>query len=193
MPAMRQSLQAASLLPDDIRTAIGRRVPEIGGVGLIVLAGLLTTALASWSLQDPSLSHATSAHVRNLLGVPGAIVADLLMQLFGIGAVALVLPIGMRGWRLITHRPLERERLRLIGWSVGALATATFASCLPVSAAWPLPTGLGGVIGDLLLRLPAALLGSPLAGSARFIVAIVFGVGAVVALAFANGLDWRGS
>jgi len=193
MPAMRQTLQAASFLPDDIRAAIGRRLREVGGVGLIVLAGLLTTALASWSVQDPSLSHATSAHVRNLLGVPGAIVADLLMQLFGIGAVALVLPIGMRGWRLITHRPLERERLRLIGWSVGALATAAFASCLPVSAAWPLPTGLGGVIGDLLLRLPAALLGSPLAGSARFVVAIVFGVGGVVALAFANGLDWRGS
>ena len=29
-------------------------------------------ALATWSVQDPSLSHATSAPVRNLLGAPGA-------------------------------------------------------------------------------------------------------------------------
>ena len=78
---MRQRFHVTAFLPDDLRAAIARRLCEIGGVALIVAAGALAAALGSWSVQDPSLSHATSAHVRNVLGVPGAIAADLLMQL----------------------------------------------------------------------------------------------------------------
>ena len=83
---MRQRLHLTAFLPDDLRAAIARRVCEIGGVALMTVAAALAAALASWSVQDPSLSHATSAPVRNLLGVPGAIAADLLMQLIGVGA-----------------------------------------------------------------------------------------------------------
>jgi S-DNA-T family DNA segregation ATPase FtsK/SpoIIIE len=191
MPAMRHSFHVTGFLPDDIRFAIARRVREIGGVALIVLAATLAAALASWSVQDPSLSHATAAPVRNLLGVPGAIVADLLMQLVGVASLALVLPIAVWGWRLLTHRPLDRERLRLILWSAGALAAAAFASCLPTGAAWPLPTGLGGVVGDALLRLPAWVFGAPLAGSIRMATGIGLGLAALAALALAMGIEWR--
>ena len=69
-------------------------------------------------MQDPSLSHATDAKVRNLLGVPGAITADLIMQLIGIASIAVLLPIAVWGWRLATHRPLRRERLRLLTWVI---------------------------------------------------------------------------
>jgi S-DNA-T family DNA segregation ATPase FtsK/SpoIIIE len=188
---MRHRFHLTAFLPDELREAIARRLCEIGGVALIAVAGALATALASWSVQDPSLSHATSAPVRNLLGVPGAIAADLLMQLIGVGALALILPIAMWGWRLITHRPLDRERLRLILWSAGVLAATAFASCLPTGAAWPLPTGLGGVVGDALLRLPAWLFGAPLAGSVRVVLALCAGLGALIALVVAMGFEWR--
>src|ERR1700748_3621345 len=129
-----------SILSDDFRDAIQRRPRELGGFAL--RGGVATAAapLATWSIKDPSLSHATSAHVRNLLGVPGAIAADLLMQLVGVGALALILPVAVWGWRLTTHRPVDRERQRLILWSAGVLAATAFASCLPTGAAWPLPT-----------------------------------------------------
>src|SRR5690606_8414818 len=128
------------------------------------LAAAVAIALATWSVQDPSLSHATNAPVRNLLGIQGAIAADLLMQLLGLAAIAFVLPVAVWGWRLVTHRPLDRERLRLVLWIVGAVAAAGFASCLTTTATWPLPTGLGGVIGDAVLRVPAAVVGGPLSG-----------------------------
>ena len=81
--------------------------------------------------------------------------------------------------------------MRLVLWILGALAAAGFASCLPPSKAWPLPTGLGGVIGDALLRAPAWLFGAPLSGATRFAVAIVIGIAAFVALALAAGFGWR--
>jgi len=188
---MRQRFHVTAFLPDDVRAALARRLCEIGGVALIAAAGALSAALSSWSVQDPSLSHATSSPVRNLLGVPGAIAADLLMQLIGVGALALILPVAVWGWRLITHRPIDRERQRLMFWTAGVLAATAFASCLPTGSAWPLPTGLGGVVGDALLRLPAWLFGAPLAGSVRLVLALCVGSGAFAALAVAMGFDWR--
>ena len=114
MPAINQSFDSLSFLSDGLRDMLHRRLREIVGIALIVSAILLTAALASWSVQDPSLSHATVNPVRNLLGLPGAITADLMMQLLGLGVLALVLPIAIWGWRLASHRALRREWIRRV-------------------------------------------------------------------------------
>ena len=191
MPAIRYTLSAADYVSDEVRAALRRRVHEIVGALLLGVAGIAAVALATWSVQDPSLSHATNAPVRNMLGLTGAIGADLMMQLLGIATIAFLFPVAAWGWRLITHRPLDRERTRLALWALGALAAAGFASCLPPSKAWPLPTGLGGVVGDALLRAPAWVFGAPLSGATRFAVAIVIGIAAFVALVLAAGFGWR--
>jgi S-DNA-T family DNA segregation ATPase FtsK/SpoIIIE len=191
MYALRRTLDDAGFLSDEFRELIGRRLREIGGSALIALAVLAGLALATWSVQDPSLSNATSARVRNLLGLPGAITADLLMQLLGIGALALVLPIAAWGWRLVSHRPIHRERLRVVAWLAAIPLSAAFVSCLPTTPRWALPTGLGGVIGDAMLRLPVYLIGAPLSGTSRIMVATLTGVAAGLALAFACGLSAR--
>ncbi len=177
-------------LNDDMRDALRRRLAELGGLALLVVAIMLTIALATWSVQDPSLSHATTAPVRNLLGRTGATVSDLLMQLFGLAALALVLPIAVWGWRLIMHKPMHREKLRILIWLGCVLAAALFASSMPKLSTWPLPNGLGGVIGDAMLRVPALLLGG---GSVltHLIVALASGVCAVMAFAIATGMGWR--
>ena len=143
---------------DDLRDMIRRRVSESGGIALITLSALIAVALAIWSVQDPSLSHATDGPVRNFLGTPGAIGADLLMQLFGLAATVFVLPVAVWGWRIATHRPFDREWMRLAFWLAGSVFAAGLASCLPASPHWPLPSGLGGVIGDAMLRLPEMML-----------------------------------
>jgi len=104
MPASSRDLQSLSWLPEALREVIERRVRELAGTGLIIVSVLLALALATWSVHDPSLSHATNAPVRNVLGLGGAIVADLLTQLFGLAALALVAPIAIWGWRLASHR-----------------------------------------------------------------------------------------
>src|SRR5580704_15528580 len=84
------------------------------------------------------------------------------MALLGIAlaaCLALLLPIAIWGYRLLGHRPLSRERLRVMLWVFAAGLSAGFASCLPRSAHWPLPCGLGGVVGDAVLRLPTELFG----------------------------------
>jgi S-DNA-T family DNA segregation ATPase FtsK/SpoIIIE len=191
MPAIDRGLDSLSFLPDALRDALHRRVRELGGLALIALAILLASALATWSVQDPSLSHATNVAVRNVLGRPGAIVADLMVQLFGVAALALILPTAVWGWRLATHRPLGRERTRLAVWVLGVVLAAGCAATLPRSSTWPLPAGLGGVIGDWVLRLPALVAGGTLAGLARSTVGVIAATGALACFAVVFGFGLR--
>ena len=190
MPSLHRSFDADSFLPDDLGAMLRRRMRELAGVALMAATALAAAALATWSVKDPSFSHATAAPVHNLLGAAGAVTADLLMQLFGIACIAIILPVAAWGWRLFTHRRLDRAKLRLILWLVGAFLAAAFASCLTRSAAWPLPTGLGGVIGDMLLRGPAALSGGTLSGVPRMVIAILLGVMALAAVGVACGVGF---
>src|ERR1700739_2025809 len=98
MPAIERVIPLIGHLPASIRDALVRRVRELMGLGLIAFAGLASAALTTWSVHDPSLSHATSRAIRNVIGYPGAIGADLLMQILGLGAIMLILPIAVGGW-----------------------------------------------------------------------------------------------
>ncbi len=144
----------------------------------------------TWSVQDPSLSHATSRPIRNIIGYPGAISADLLMQILGLGAVMLILPLAVWGWRMLTHRPFDREALRLGCWILCAVLAAGLASCFPHGGAWPLPTGLGGVVGDALVRAPAVVFGPP-GFIYRSVLGLILGAAMMASLVFAGGYGSR--
>jgi S-DNA-T family DNA segregation ATPase FtsK/SpoIIIE len=191
MSMIERSLDGVAALTGELGAMARRRVTELCGIVLISLAMMAALALASWSVVDPSLSHATDARIRNLMGWPGAVAADLMMQLIGLGALALILPVAIWGYRLLGHRAMGRERLRVMLWPVGAVLAAALASCLPRSTHWPLPCGLGGVIGDAILRLPVLLFHVPIRGGNSVIAGVVLGAAAIAAVAFACGLLWR--
>src|SRR5271167_1676155 len=193
MSMIDRSLDGVAFLSGQLGAVLRRRLRELGGIALISLAMIAGLVLATWSVDDPSLSHATDSPVHNLLGRPGAVAADLMMQLLGLGSLALLLPIGVWGYRLLGHRPLGRERLRGLLWLIGALLAAAFASCLPRGTHWPLPCGLGGVVGDAMLRAPAVFFGAPIAGLFRLVIGAILGVATLVTFAGAAGLLWRGS
>ncbi len=187
---MERVIPLVGHLPASIRDMLLRQLRALTGLGLIALSAAAAAALITWSVQDPSLSHATSRPIRNVMGYPGAIGADLLMQILGLGAVMLLLPVAAWGWRMLTRRPFDRPALRLGCWVLSTAFAAGFASCLPHNAAWPLPTGLGGVVGDGLVRAPALLLG-PLG----FVYSLLFGAiylaAAIAAFVFATGFGAR--
>ncbi len=176
-------------VPASVREFPKRRAAEI--TGLVALAGVasLTLALLTWSVSDPSLNHATNERVHNLLGAPGAIAADLVMQFIGLASAALLAPPAFWGWSLVTERRLERPRLRVALYSIGVIAAAGLASLLPAPGSWPLPTGLGGVVGDAILALPRRLLpASPWAT-----IAVGAGLAAIAILGLAAASSVGGS
>ncbi len=191
MPASDRSLDVVAFVSEHFRDIMRRRLSEIAGLALITLALLGAIALSTWSVQDPSLSHATQTPIHNLLGFPGAIFSDLAMQLLGLAAMLLLLPEAMLGWRLLSHKPFGAKWRGLV-WIAATILAAGFASTLPRFGSWPLPTGLGGVFGDVLVNLPT-IFGVPLNGFTFLILAVIFGVATVVTLAIAAGWHWRRS
>ncbi len=133
MPAIERVIPLVGQLPAAIREALARRLRELAGLGLLALTGGAAAALMTWSVQDPSLSHATSRPIRNIVGYPGAIGADLLMQILGLGAIMLILPVAVWGWRMLTHRGFDREALRLGCW---ILCTVIGGGLCQLLAAW---------------------------------------------------------
>jgi S-DNA-T family DNA segregation ATPase FtsK/SpoIIIE len=190
MPAIERVLPLVGQLPASIREALARRLREMAGLGLLSLSGVAAAALMTWSVQDPSLSHATSRSIRNIVGYPGAIGADLLMQILGLGAVMLILPVAIWGWRMLTHRSFDREALRLACWILCTVIAAGFASCWPHGGSWPLPTGLGGVVGDALVRTPAIVFGPP-STVYRLVLGFVLFAAMIATLLVAGGLGSR--
>ncbi len=192
MPAIDRSLDVVAFISEHFRDIVRRRLSELAGLALIILALLGAIALATWSVQDPSLSHATQTPVRNLLGFPGAIFSDLAMQLLGLASVLLLLPEALLGWRLLAHRPLGDKWKSLI-WILATLLAAAFVSTLPRIGSWPLPTGLGGVIGDAVLRVPALVTRAPLSGVSLIVTAALLAVATFASIAVAAGLAWPGA
>ena len=190
MPAIERVIPLVGHLPAAIRDALMRRLREVAGLSLMALSGVAAAALMTWSVQDPSLSHATSRAIRNIVGYPGAIGADLLMQILGLGAIMLILPVAVWGWRMLTHRTFDREALRLACWILCTVIAAGFASCWPHGGAWPLPTGLGGVVGDALVRAPAVVFG-PIGFGYRLVFGIILFAAMCAAFLFASGWGSR--
>ncbi|MBN9305184.1 MAG: cell division protein FtsK [Devosia sp. 67-54] len=157
MPA-RPLLEDQSAAP---APAIAITIP-VRLIGMIVLAlvAVMMVALASWSVDDPSFSYATSKPVANWLGFPGAVIADFSFQVLGLGIIVLLIPPALWGWSFLRRRVPSRMGLRLIAW-IGASGLATgVLTFLPAPASWPLPTGLGGLIGTGFSNLAALVTGA---------------------------------
>lgn len=186
MPAIERVVPIVGQMSDPIHEMLMRRVRELVGLAVVGFAGVVAAALMTWSVADPSLSHATSGPIRNVIGWPGAIGADMLMQILGLGSIMLVLPIAIWGWRLMTHRHFDREALRIACWILSAVIAAGLASCWPRGGTWPLPTGLGGVVGDALVRVPAVVFGPP-GFVYRLALGVILFVAMLAAFVFASG------
>jgi hypothetical protein len=123
-------------------------------LGHALLAACIAGAgsLLTWSVDDPSYLRVTDAPTRNLLGPAGATFADLTLRLLGLAGVFVLLPPMFWASQLITRRRLDGARLKLTLAPLAVLLLAAAASSLPRVAAWPIPFGLGGFMGDQALQ-----------------------------------------
>lgn len=165
---------------------------RFAGGSLLVAVAVLWLSVMTWSINDPSLTHATSGTPRNLMGALGAIASDLLLQTLGLAAlIALVVPMF---WGLAMLKPSGQRagptRSQFIWFPVAAIAAAGVFSALPILASWPLHHGLGGIVGDTVFAMSAKLfqlINTTRGGvAAGFVLALV----AITATGRATGVTW---
>ena len=178
-----------TLLPAAFADALRQRLIELSGIGVFAAALLIAAALATYSPSDPSLNNATGNAVQNVLGLPGAVAADLVWQFFGLAGWAAPLVLVAWAWRLAGRKLLSLVWFRLLAVIAGMLALSVAAAPLPAPGDWPLRAGMGGAAGTVLTDLVMGWLpaGMSAAGGWTLVAAgVLLSLGL---LGFAAGLD----
>ncbi|WP_027037404.1 DNA translocase FtsK [Mesorhizobium ciceri] len=191
---MRSGASAPLALTDTghgIQAFARRQVGRLVGVGLFALAAFGVASLATWNVADPSFSHATNNTVTNAMGYAGAVFSDLAMQFFGLAAVAALVPTVIWGFLLFSARGVDRLPKRGLSWFGFALLAAAMVGCVVPPKTWPLPTGLGGVFGDMVLKIPGVVIGGYPTGLIASIIAILLSAPALWLFAHGSALIGR--
>ncbi|MDO8901322.1 MAG: DNA translocase FtsK 4TM domain-containing protein [Phenylobacterium sp.] len=161
--------------------------------GLLAAAGVAAAlALATYNAADPSFNSATPHPPLNVLGGPGATIADVAIQSLGLTAALAALMMVLLGLsRALSPDPDATRadlRLRAVVGLAGVLGLAALLAWPAPPAVWPLAKGLGGFWGHGLLTGLAGLLDFARIPGARPLAALILGLAGAVAMAYALGV-----
>ena len=197
--------ETRSLLPEEMQRFLLRSLIRTAGAALVLGAGFIAIALFSHSADDPSWNNTVTASAKNLAGVSGAYLSDLLVQWLGVLGMVPAACLAVWGVRLIfeLRLPLWRERLLalLFGLPVAGLSLSAFHT-LELWGIWPLKADPGGALGSALMnyslyhleKIPFAL--SWFTSGPHIILGLVGAVFGAPALLFALAItpgQWRGA
>ena len=188
--------EARRIASPALKALIGHRSAEFGGIALGMAGLIVLIALATYNPLDPSLNTATTRHAANLAGLGGAMLADILLQGFGLAGVLPGIAMLTWAWRIGSHRGIGSVAGRLAFLLSALPCLAAVLASVPAarSLAWPATSGLGGAIG-LLLSDGALRMGQAMFGPAGAVSVWVVGVGCaavltVLSLGLSRG-EWR--
>ncbi len=178
-----------------MKTLMTRRSAELGGLLLGLFGLAILVALVSYDPRDPSFDTATSRHVGNIAGQGGAMLADILLQGFGIAGILPGVTMLAWGWRIASRGGLGSMAVRLAALLAAMpLMAAVFGSFPPSHTGWPVFAGLGGSIGGIIAT-GALHAGYSMFGIVGAVTAWLFGVALACGLTLLSlGLstsEWR--
>jgi S-DNA-T family DNA segregation ATPase FtsK/SpoIIIE len=153
MAGRSSTLEARKFASPAVKALMSQRSAEFGGLLLGLFGLAILVALATYDPRDPSLNTATTRHVSNLAGAGGAMLADILLQGFGVAAVLPGIAMLTWCWRIASRRGLGSFGGRLAALVAAMPMLAAAIAVVPQRAApWPVMAGLGGSIGQIIAR-----------------------------------------
>ncbi len=124
----------------------------IGGLGVVIIAAIITFSPFDTTGDTAGIRAGTAAELHNFLGMPGAGLANWLLQMLGWAALPLGLILVFAAARAVL-----RPRLNISRWDTfrrssllvsSVFFLSVFLAAFPIPQGWPMATGLGGYLGD---------------------------------------------
>lgn len=141
-----------------------RLTRHLFALGLLAIVAFLAAALASYDPADRAprliapfnhfyqpdvLVYPQNESPANLCGPWGALAADVLFTVLGLGAYYLVFSLAIFDLLLFRGQVIDCPRSRLVGWTLTLIAVTTFSTTLfPTATPGPV-IGAGGYLGEL--------------------------------------------
>ena len=139
------------LMERHTQEALAKRGAETVGFLLFLAAGLLAVLLGTYSPNDPGFFNATDAAPQNMMGLPGAMLADIALHFIGWAAWGVPLMLVIWGLRFVLHWGEGRFVRRVLLIPFAIMLASVFASAHTPIEGWPHVFGLGGWFGDAVL------------------------------------------
>jgi len=134
-----------------ITDVLKKRTIELVGLILIFSALLLAVAFFTYSPDDPSLIYGDkNVSINNLLGIYGGLVADFLLQSFGLTSFLILLTITSWGINLIVKKEIKRIQFKFFYLILYTLSTCLFIYITFNNSFWLIDNGNSGFIGHIL-------------------------------------------
>ncbi|MRG71125.1 cell division protein FtsK [Alphaproteobacteria bacterium HT1-32] len=141
-----------AFLPADLSEFLKRRLREARGLLLALMGAALLAALFSYKPTDPSINVAVAGPVQNWAGLPGALFADISLQLIGIAALLPGFCLIAWGLRIMRGGTIVWPWIRGFSLLLAMLFMTLAASALDMFSGWQLVSGPGGAIGAGLMQ-----------------------------------------
>ncbi|MBX9806044.1 MAG: DNA translocase FtsK 4TM domain-containing protein [Alphaproteobacteria bacterium] len=189
MALSSRSYSRHAFLPSGVTAFLRRRAGQFMGLFTIFLAVMLAAILGTYHSSDPSWNLAIEGPANNILAFPGAVVADVLLQTFGLSAVFFI--VALLGWgiRSLISLPLKWTTFRIFALVCAVLLSACVAAQCTPPKTWLLPNSLGGALGDIFLSQIHHIIGSSWAS--YIAVGLVFSVTSFFLLLLSLGLSFK--
>jgi len=127
------------------------RAIELMGLSLIFIALLLMASFFSYSPNDPTVIYGTEIiKTNNLLGVYGGIVADFLLQSFGLTSFLILITIMSWGINLIAKKKLKKIKFKIFYLFLYILFTCILIYLTYNNSFWLIDNGNSGFVGQIL-------------------------------------------
>ena len=138
----------------NIRDFLKVRTIELVGLFLIFLSILLAISFFSYSPSDPSAVIGTEVvDINNWLGIYGSLVADFLLQSFGLGAFLFLFTILIWGISLIVKKEIKKIQFKFFFLILHLISTCIFIYVIFNNSFWLIDNGNSGFVGQFFYNL----------------------------------------
>jgi len=138
----------------NITDFLKKRFIELIGVILIFCCVLLAISFFSYSPDDPTLVYGPeNIAINNLLGIYGGLVADFLLQAFGLAAFLILISIVIWGISLIVKKEINGILFKFFYLILYLIFTCVFIHITFNNSFWLIDNGNSGFVGLILYDL----------------------------------------
>ena len=135
----------------NITNFLKKRSIELAGLILIFSALLLAISFFTYSPNDPVFIYGSeNIPINNLLGIYGALIADFLLQSFGLTSFLFLLTITIWGISLIIKKEIKKIQFKIFYLILYLIFICIFIYTLFNNSFWLIDNGNSGFIGQVL-------------------------------------------
>ena len=129
------------------------RTIELMGLSLIFITLLLSISFLSYSPNDPTFIYgAETNNIKNILGIYGGIVADFLLQSFGLTSFLILITVFSWGLSLIIKKNIYKIKYKIFYLFLYIIFSCLFIYVSYNNSFWLIDNGNSGFVGQIIFN-----------------------------------------